>query len=149
MRHIFIIPILLIVLISMVNLNAQNDKTAVKKIDAVQLKKMFDSKDFVLINVHIPYAGEIPQTDLFIPFDQLEKFKDQLPEQKDSKIVVYCRSGSMSDMFTRQLAERGYSNVYDLVGGMKAWQKAGFELLNKNSKKEQKQMKDKDCCKKN
>ncbi len=95
------------------------------------LQAMLAEKDFLLVNVHIPYAGEIPQTDLFVPFDQIEGSLDQFPQSKDAKIVVYCRSGGMSAIAARALVQAGYTNVYNLDGGFNAWQAAGFELIKK------------------
>ena len=44
-----------------------------------------------------------------------------LPKDKDAKIVLYCRSGGMSRAAAYELAEEGYTNVYDLVGGKNAY----------------------------
>ncbi len=85
-------------------------------------------KGFVLVNVHVPYAGEIPGTDLFIPYDRVAALADKLPAAKDTPLVVYCRSGAMSRVATEALARLGYTRVYDLQGGMNAWQAAGFPL---------------------
>lgn len=46
-----------------------NRRGKVGLLEAVQLKKQLDHKDFVLINTHVPYEGEITGTDLFIPYD--------------------------------------------------------------------------------
>ena len=52
-----------------------------------------------------------------------------LPD-KDAPIVLYCRSGSMSEQASRELIERGYTQVYDVPGGMNAWRSSGRDLVN-------------------
>jgi rhodanese-related sulfurtransferase len=80
--------------------------------------------------VHIPYEGEIPQTDLFIPFDEIGDHLDKLPA-KDAPIVLYCRSGSMSTTAAEVLTGEGYMNVMEVDGGFNAWKANGYELLDK------------------
>jgi rhodanese-related sulfurtransferase len=97
-------------------------------IDAKALAEMLTKKDFFLVNVHIPYAGEIALTDALIPFDRTDDLIRGLPKDKGAKIVLYCRSGRMSEIAAKDLVKRGYTNLIDLDGGMNAWQEAGFAL---------------------
>ena len=100
-------------------------------ITVAELSTMLESKDFVFVNTHIPYEGEIAGTDAFIPYDELEQYADQLPADKDARIVLYCRSGRMSEIAATALVQQGYSNVYELDGGMIAWEEAGLPLIRK------------------
>lgn len=93
-----------------------------------QLASMLPEKDFTLVNVHIPYEGEIPQTDLFIPFNEVTAYLDRLPD-KEAPIVIYCRSGSMSTVAAKTLASLGYTNIMEVDGGFNAWKAAGYEFL--------------------
>ena len=94
-----------------------------------QLKQMLSTKDFLFVNVHIPYEGEIDQTDLFIAYDQVEQNLARLPADKSAKIFLYCRSGHMSRIAAEKLVQLGYSNVWNLEGGVAAWQEAGWPVL--------------------
>ncbi len=94
-----------------------------------ELKTMLDAKDFFFVNVHIPYEGEIPGTDAFIPFNEVQARLAEYPDDKGAKIVVYCRSGGMSAVAARSLVESGYTNVYNLDGGFQNWVGEGFDLI--------------------
>ncbi len=95
---------------------------------APELKKMLETKDFFFVNVHIPYEGEIAQTDAFIPLDKVEKQVHFLPPKKDAKIVLYCMSDRMTIIAARDLVRRGYTNIWNLVGGMVDWRQRGYPL---------------------
>ncbi len=98
------------------------------KVSPAELQGMLQNKDFTLVNVHIPFEGNLPKTDLSIPYNRIAREVDRLPGGKDAKLVLYCRSGSMSTSAARELVGLGYTNVWELDGGMHAWQRAGFQL---------------------
>jgi rhodanese-related sulfurtransferase len=93
-----------------------------------ELKSMMANKDYVFINVHIPFAGNISGTDLSIPYDQIDQNLAKLPADKNAKIVLYCRSGRMSAMAAELLVKQGYTNLWNLDGGMAAWELAGYAI---------------------
>lgn len=101
-------------------------------VSAEELAKSLGQKDFVLVNVHTPYAGEIDGTDLFIPYDQIGASLGQLPQDKGAKIVLYCRSGAMSAIAAKTLVGAGYTNVLELKGGMEAWKEAGYQMVERS-----------------
>lgn len=103
-----------------------------KNISPLALKSMMKAKDFYLINVHIPYAGEIPGTDMFIPYTEIGQ---KLDLSKDSKIVLYCRSGPMSKIAAETLVKQGYTEVYNLENGMIDWQQNGYDLVSRSEQR--------------
>ncbi|MBI4759727.1 MAG: rhodanese-like domain-containing protein [Chloroflexota bacterium] len=109
------------------------DGGAYTDIDAEQLNAMLKDKDFVLVNVHIPFEGNIAGTDLSIPYNQITDPANlaQLPADKNAKIVLYCRSGRMSAIAAEELVKLGYTNLWNLKGGMVEWEQAGFEIQDK------------------
>jgi rhodanese-related sulfurtransferase len=94
-----------------------------------ELKAMLEAKDFLLVDVHTPHEGQLPSTDFRIPFDQVEQNIDLFPSDKAAKIVLTCQTGAMSSEASKTLVRLGYTQVFNLDGGMRAWQSVGYELI--------------------
>jgi rhodanese-related sulfurtransferase len=100
----------------------------VKHIDAHQLAEMMENRDdLVLLDVRTPgeyeYDGRIDGSQL-IPLSILATSLDQLP--KDKPIVCICRSGNRSHTACEHLSVNGFSDIYNLAGGMMGWRRAGL-----------------------
>lgn len=98
-------------------------------ISVTELQTMLKNKDFTFINVHIPFEGDIPDTDLSIPYNEIDRNLDKLPADKNAKIVLYCRSDRMSTIASETLVSLGYTNIWNLEGGMVAWEGADLPIL--------------------
>jgi adenylyltransferase/sulfurtransferase len=96
----------------------------VPEITVTDLKARMDGENIpTLVDVREYYEADIadlPEVgQLRIPMAELtERFEEM---QKDSELVLYCRSGARSDRAVRFLLRQGYSKVYNLKGGMLAW----------------------------
>ncbi len=88
------------------------------------------SKDFLLVNVHIPNEGQIPQTDRHISYLEIDALTEYLGTDLDVKTVVYCLSNYMSTIAGNDLVTLGYRNVRYLDGGMSAWKSKGYPFEN-------------------
>jgi rhodanese-related sulfurtransferase len=88
------------------NADLKRNKEDYVDITVGQLDAMLAAKECVLVIVPVPREGEIPRTDLFIPFDQIGANLCQFPA-KDAPIVLYCRNGNMSTTAAKELARLG------------------------------------------
>ncbi len=99
-----------------------------KVITATELNRIMQQEDIFLVDVHTPEQQHIKGTDLFIPYNEIEKYKDKLPKDKNAAIYLYCEGGPMGNAAARSLYELGYRNLFNLEGGEKAWRKAGLDF---------------------
>lgn len=101
-----------------------------QNIGSDDLHIMLRNEDFVLTNVHISFAGDIPEIDLSIAFDQIAS-PDNLsphPADKSTKVVLYCQSGCMSEIAAEKLVSLRYNDIWNLEKGMAGWKEAGYTL---------------------
>lgn len=99
-----------------------------KLVSSVELNQIMQNEDIFLVDVHTPEQQHIKGSDLFVPYDQIEKNKDKFPKDKNSPIYLYCKSGGMANSAAKSLHDLGYSNLYNLDGGTDAWRKAGLKF---------------------
>jgi rhodanese-related sulfurtransferase len=90
-----------------------------------QLDAKLRGEDVYLVNVHVPYEGEIPNTDAFIPYTEIMSRVAELPPER-STLVLYCRSGSMSTDAARDLVAAGVTGFFELASGFNAWRAEGL-----------------------
>ncbi len=92
-----------------------------KEITVEELKNMKEKgEDFQLIDVREDFEYEmsnlngenIPLGGILIETDKISK---------DKPVVVMCRSGKRSAMAIMQLEQQGFTNLYNLQGGILAW----------------------------
>ncbi len=76
---------------------------------------------------------------LHIPLSSINKRLAELDKYKDHSVLVYCRSGNRSGSVCRTLGGRGFEKVYNLAGGIMAWEDAHLPVSkNEKSKKRKK-----------
>lgn len=71
--------------------------------------------------------GHIPEA-IHIPLKQLPERVVELDKYKKRPIVAYCRSGNRSNGVGSILKKHGFESVYNLGGGIAAWQSANLPV---------------------
>lgn len=114
--------------------SAANQK--IKTIESSELKKWIDEddKEFILLDVREVNeiaAGKIEAENyMSIPRGLVEMQFIRKVEETDKTVVVYCLKGSRGALAAEALTDLGYSNIYNLKGGILEWIDAGYTLSN-------------------
>jgi len=92
-----------------------------KSITVEELKHWKDnSENFQLIDVREHYEHESANINgEHIPMGEIVNNLNRI--SRDKKVVIHCKSGARSAAVTNALTEMGFSNVYNLEGGILAW----------------------------
>ena len=94
-----------------------------------ELKKRLNEGDDMAIldvrNIDEWKAGHIEGA-IHIYVGNLEERTNELAV--DKPVAVMCNSGNRSSIGASILRRRGYNEVYNVLGGMTAWQKAGYSV---------------------
>ena len=63
-----------------------------------------------------------------IPHSELEAREGELPSEKDTMILLYCRSGNRSQDAAQTLVDLGFTNIIELETGINGWKDAGMPV---------------------
>ncbi len=103
------------------------DATCITAEDAC---KLLEGGTAFFIDVRTPgeYGrGKIPGS-INMPVDELEQHIGQLPQDKGTQIILYCLSGSRSDIAVQFLRGLGYSRSFSMTSGLLAWRAGKYPL---------------------
>jgi rhodanese-related sulfurtransferase len=108
---------------------AQADSGEVESISPKEAAAMYTGQKAVIVDVredsewneqHIPGA-------IHIPLGQLSERLSELKQYKDSPVITQCKTGGRSAKALDVLKSAGFSKVYNMDGGIMAWDKAGLK----------------------
>ena len=107
-------------------------KVIIKDIDTKTFKtQLYDSEEFIFVDVRTPQEFSEGYIDGAINIDfRNENFMQKMGElDKNKAVYLYCRSGGRSGQATAMLKEAGFTEVYNLLGGINEWKAAGNDVL--------------------
>jgi len=120
-------------------MEAQKDMVAIANaetnaISVKQLKDMLDKKQefaFYDVRTRKEFAGAYVEGATNVPRGLIEFLLPKLEKDTGKKIVIMCKSGGRGAFAAKRLQDMSYKSVYNLTGGIIAWQKAGYPTAKK------------------
>ena len=99
-----------------------SEKDEITRIDVKTLQNKLENEEITLLDVResSEYEGGHIEGAVNASLSSLDA--NQLPYPKDEPIYVICRSGNRSAQAASQLQDAGYTEIYDVSGGMMAWE---------------------------
>ena len=88
-----------------------------------ELKKRIDEGEEILM-IDVREQHERDEFNIggeFIPLNSIPTSLEDLAKYKDQEVVLYCRSGNRSGIAAQFMAQNGFQNPRNLLGGMLAW----------------------------
>ena len=110
------------------------ESAGVKQISAKEaaslIEKNKNNADFVILDVRTPEEFSKGHIENAINIDvKSASFREDAGKLDPGKTyVIHCRSGRRSAVAGAQLEELGFINVYDIQGGIVAWEEEGYPV---------------------
>ncbi len=118
-----ILPLFFSLLLLFTGCGGSTADNSYQQITQEEAKEMMDTQEVIVLDVREQNeydSGHIPGA-VLLPVGTIDKDTAAavIPE-KDSTVLVYCRSGNRSKTASSALAELGYTNIYEF-GGINTW----------------------------
>lgn len=118
-----ILPLFFSLLLLFTGCGGRAADNSYQQITQEEAKEMMDTQEVIILDVREQNeydSGHIPDA-VLLPVGTIDEDTAAavIPE-KDSTVLVYCRSGNRSKTASSALAELGYTNIYEF-GGINTW----------------------------
>lgn len=115
-----ILSIIVIITVGIVVFTSKED--GITKINVETLQNRLGNGEITLLDVRETeeYEGGHIEGAVNAPLSSLKE--TELTYAKDEPLYIICRSGNRSAEAAKLLQERGYTEIYDVSGGMIAWE---------------------------
>ncbi len=109
--------------------------TGFKTISVEEAKELMKvKKDMVILDVRTEKEHELEgniDNSILIDFFKIIHFKKEVEKlDKEKPYLVFCAIGGRSKAAAAVMVKMGFSEVYDMAGGIKAWQKENSDKSN-------------------
>ena len=105
---------------------------AIPSMDTKELRERLD--EIMLIDVRQRSEWDVGHIPGAVHFEGGRVAWEELPFPHDRPLAIQCSSGNRSMSVSSVLRRRGYRHVIQVEGGIKQWEKNGFEISKQNSK---------------
>ncbi|CAM1371846.1 Rhodanese [Tenacibaculum litoreum] len=131
---VFFIFLLSINSFSQKNLQQLLKKYNTESVPYISVSELQKEKEVILLDAREPKEFEVShlKNAMCVGYDffNLENTLTKLPKDKNTKIVVYCSLGIRSEDIAEKLQKEGYTNVFNLYGGIFKWKNQGNTIVN-------------------
>lgn len=108
----------------------------INDIDSVALKTWLDNNKAVLIDVRevVEYKTCSIPNSINLPLSQITIDQAHLPEYKNKKLVLHCKSGKKSMMACEKLINQGIDfDIWNLSGGIESWKNKNLATISEKN----------------
>ena len=132
-NHLLLSGAFVVVLVMLIKAEFEHQTLKSCQLDPTAAIRLMNGNDAVVLDVreatdfnngHVKNAKNIPISTLNGKLDELAGYRSK-------PVLAYCRSGNISGKACRLLTKSGFTEVYNISGGITGWQDANLPLTKK------------------
>jgi len=129
-NHPLLVLALIAILVMLIGGELRQRLSGVSEVGPVEATRMLNHDNAVMIDMREDKEyreGHIVNA-IHLPASRQDNYTAKLERYREQPLIVYCRSGQRSTAICNKLRKQGFEAVYNLKGGVLAWQKAELPL---------------------
>jgi rhodanese-related sulfurtransferase len=132
-NHTLLVLALVAIIVMLIGGELQSRISGIKQVAPGEATRMLNHDNAIMIDMRDDKdyrAGHIVNA-IHVPVSP-DKDSGKIEKYRDKPVIVYCQRGQRSAGYCNKLKKQGFESVYNLKGGLLAWQKEALPLT-KNS----------------